>query len=1326
MNLKTRKVWKLKYMILTVLVFAVGICAYFGYQVYAADAITLEISGTNITNTTVDMKQKEIQIDMKSTGTVYDDANLYEISWTINTGGAFASVRQGTSQNIGIITALSPGVAELTVTVRDKLSAQGTVLAMARCSINVIFAIDTTGDDSIYKYINSSATEKSLVLYSNDAPVQLQLNFGNADSAQWIVMNSEIVSVGQWTGIVTPTGAGKTTIMATYTPEGSTTQSTASLSVYVIPRVTDSESDYNSKTFKKSMTTGLDRGAYIYLDTFFDEGNTEPLGDKVVWVIKQDDGANRKVIANSLPSASGGITSDLISLQPVSSKSSQLSVNAKAGKYYIEFYTAGTYKSEADWNGNPNKPYNPSVITLTVYASFDNYYEALSVGDSYSIANAFNLTISDYKKYFYSPILTYGGGSADNYATYSDTDTTINTKGVAQILARISPQASYINTIKELTNPSSSVAGQTTFNITLNIMDTFKLNVSSSNIYVNQTYQLIASGGSGLLDGTIKWSSSNTAYVTVTDQGLMKGVKVSTGIPDIVITASLVSDTGSIIKNASCTVSVQPTLSTFTVTPTTATMKVGESTTILTNIGSTITTAPLRWSSLDTSVATVEANPGNKSALIVAKKAGDTTITVYNTLTSSDPLSIKVKVVAPIDTITFDVASITEKKADGVDKVITLNISYTPTTANITDLTFNTANSSIATITSANTPGNGKAQATVTLKNLGKVDVSVVPKQYYNGTPAYCSITVLEAATSITLSATDVTLNAAYGTHPAETKQLSYQLTPSGADSKVTYSSTDSTCATVDANGLITAKKAGNTQIVARTEEGWLGYCNVTVKQPCESITFSPITYTMSTGSTYTPKYTLKPTNTTDTFTWKSSNTAIATVDANGVISAKKSGTTMIMVTSSSNVTSYITINVLDSVKSIALNYSSYALQKGNSFALIPTFTPATAYDTSVTWTSSDSSVVLMEEKKQDGIGAPYLKVTGLKGGITLITATTKDGGYIATCVVNVIEKATKVTVSPTSNYLKLGSTFTIKATVTNSTATNKKVTWSSSKKSVATVTSAGKVAGKKVGTAYITAKAADGSGASAQCKVMVVRKVTSVKLNKYTAKLLVGKSLVLKKTISPKNATVKTVTWSSSDNSIATVDSAGRILGLSAGMAKIRVKVNDGSGKYAICLVNVVEPVAATGVSVPQSEMTLAKGRNVQSGIMVSPANSTDSIKYFSDNKRVATVDKRGKIRTKRTGQATIYGQTSNGKYGYMDILVVGMDRTTLKMRQFDKETLSVDEISTGITWYSSNPMVASVTSGTVLGRKPGRATIYATVKGVKLSCKVKIIKIK
>ena len=151
---------------------------------------------------------------------------------------------------------------------------------------------------------------------------------------------------------------------------------------------------------------------------------------------------------------------------------------------------------------------------------------------------------------------------------------------------------------------------------------------------------------------------------------------------------------------------------------------------------------------------------------------------------------------------------------------------------------------------------------------------------------------------------------------------------------------------------------------------------------------------------------------------------------------------------------------------------------------------------------------------------------------------------------------------------MNVGETATLKATVLPSDAANKNVTWSSSDKKIAAVTSDGVVKGIKAGTAIITVTTV--SGKTAQCTVTVKEvQAASIKLNKSSVKINVGESVTLKAAVSPSNTTNSKVTWSSSNKKIAAVSASGVVKGIKAGTVTITAKTNN--GKTAVCTVTVL-----------------------------------------------------------------------------------------------------------------------------------------------------------
>ena len=163
---------------------------------------------------------------------------------------------------------------------------------------------------------------------------------------------------------------------------------------------------------------------------------------------------------------------------------------------------------------------------------------------------------------------------------------------------------------------------------------------------------------------------------------------------------------------------------------------------------------------------------------------------------------------------------------------------------------------------------------------------------------------------------------------------------------------------------------------------------------------------------------------------------------------------------------------------------------------------------------------------------------------------------------------------------LNVGKTYTLKVS-----GIKGKITWTSSQKSVATVSSKGVVKAKKKGNTVITAKYGKKKFI---CKVTVKQPVTSIKLNKTSATLNKGKSLTLKATVLPGNANNKSVTWSSSNEKVATVSSKGVIKAVGNGKAVIVAKAKDGSGKKASCKITVSTSSTPSKPNLPENNETI------------------------------------------------------------------------------------------------------------------------------------------
>ena len=175
---------------------------------------------------------------------------------------------------------------------------------------------------------------------------------------------------------------------------------------------------------------------------------------------------------------------------------------------------------------------------------------------------------------------------------------------------------------------------------------------------------------------------------------------------------------------------------------------------------------------------------------------------------------------------------------------------------------------------------------------------------------------------------------------------------------------------------------------------------------------------------------------------------------------------------------------------------------------------------------------------------------------------------------VEVKQLATGIMVNPTSATLYMGNTLTITPTVTPNNTSNKTVTWTSSNYNIATVTTSGVVTPKTPGTVTITAKTTDGTNKTATCSIEVKQRATGITVNPTSATLFMGNTLTITPTVTPTTTTDKTVTWTSSNPSVATVSSNGIVTPVKRGTVTITAKTTDGSNKTATCNI-VVDPVA-------------------------------------------------------------------------------------------------------------------------------------------------------
>ena len=320
----------------------------------------------------------------------------------------------------------------------------------------------------------------------------------------------------------------------------------------------------------------------------------------------------------------------------------------------------------------------------------------------------------------------------------------------------------------------------------------------------------------------------------------------------------------------------------------------------------------------------------------------------------------------------------------------TLTATISPSDATNKNVNWKSSNTSVATVSSS-----GK----VTAVTAGTSTITVTTDD--GGYTATCEVTVIAPVSGVSLDKSSLELV------EGSSETLVATITPSNAtNKKVSWKSSNTSIATVDQTGKVTAVKAGTATITVTTEDGGkTASCEVTVNAATVSVSgvsLDKTSLTLTEGDTETLTATVSPSNATNkNVSWKSSNTSVATVSSSGKVTAVKAGSATITVTTESGkktATCEVTVNPKTvSVTGIKLNVTSKMIMIGDSFTLTATVTPSDATDPSITWSNSNSSVVSLS----DGV------VRALSEGTSTITVTTKDGGYKASCKVTVTNDIT-------------------------------------------------------------------------------------------------------------------------------------------------------------------------------------------------------------------------------------------------------------------------------------------------------------------------------
>lgn len=945
-----------------------------------------------------------------------------------------------------------------------------------------------------------------------------------------------------------------------------------------------------------------------------------------------------------------------------------------AGNTYLYVYAVN---SDDEWYKLLPDPPRSLAVKVDFMISSDTNVAA--VGDTIQL----NSNISTSKK---------------NIVNWTSSDTsvaTVDTNGLVKALKRgtVTINANVVNEqIFGTRNTQSS-------SVTLDIIDTFSLNEIQHIVEVGDSFELNALVTES--QAAVIWSSSNNSVATVTadrsdsTKAVIKGVKKGTAV----ITATQVIN--GVSKTASCEVSVTQSvgLQTVTINPSTLSITRGQQYPLIAVFSPRNTdNQTVKWVSSDESVVKVD-----DQGVVSGIKGGEAVVSVV----AEDGIKVAactISVREPVSGIKLSTNQVTASLSLG-----NYQLTYTilPSGEGVNrDVTWSSSAPDVLTVNE-----NGY----VTFKKPGKA--TVIVKTVDVGTNGNlidtCEFYINKPVTAVDLDYTNVTLKI------DEDFRLSAKITPADASNQnIIWSSSDTGIVKVDDSGLITGVAGGSATILAKSEDsGATSLCNVTVYQPVTSVTISNESMTVRKGTEFWLNATALPNNAANKeIAWSSGDTRIATVDQNGKVTALEAGTCVINATSrDSGVMARCALTVTQPITGIYLNITERTIMKGDRFVVIPTITPSDADNKNVTFISSDDSVATVDN---NGI------VTGRGGGVAIIIAKTDERGLVASCQVTVQEFVSSVNIVTDVTNVNIGDSRQVTAEVLPETATNRGLTWNSSNRNVITVDENGRITAVGVGKADLYAYAADGSGVYDYKPVEVVRPVSTITVTPTSLSVPEGGSADIRATVAPSNATYLGVSWESSNNDVAIVDSNGNIIGVSAGTCTITANAIDGSGVSGKCRVTVTPTIPASAVTINAKSVTMLPGQTRELKARIKPTKSTESVQWLSADTSVATVSNTGVVTARGQGNTEIYAISSEtGVETSCEIIVLALNATSVTLEQYDSYDLDVFGATQKIKWYSNNKRVATVSAnGTVIGRMAGTTTITAKVNGKVLYCTVRV----
>ena len=853
-----------------------------------------------------------------------------------------------------------------------------------------------------------------------------------------------------------------------------------------------------------------------------------------------------------------------------------------------------------------------------------------------------------------------------------------------------------------ITATSGSASGNATVTVAQQVSEV-AVSPAADTLFVGDTLRLVAeafdANGHAVAGAEFTWASSDASVATVDGSGLVTG----TGAGEVEITA-----TSSGVTGRTALAVVAPVATTVAVTPDTVELAARGDTVRLTAEafdanGHAVAGAEFTWASSDASVATVDG-----SGLVTAAGNGAATITATSGSASG---SATVTVVQQVSEVAVSPAADTLFVGDTLRLVAEAFDANGHAVAGA-EFTWASSDASVATVDGA---------GLVTGTGAGEVKIAATTA----GVAGVAQLAVVASVPTSVAVAPDKVVFAALGDTARLTAEVRDQIGRVMEGVTVSWSSSDTTAAEVDASGLVTAAGSGTATITAAAGSA-SGSATVTVAQAVSAVAVAPAAVTLVEGDTLRLTAEAFDANGHPVagveFTWESGDTAVAVVDDAGLVTGTGAGEVEIAA-AALGVAGRVSLTVVAPVPTtVAVTPDTLA------FAALGDTARLTAEvrdqigrvmeGVTVSWSSSDTTAA---EVDASGL------VTAAGSGTATITAAAGSASGSAT--VTVAQAVSAVAVAPAAVTLVEGDTLRLTAEAFDANGhpvAGVEFTWESGDTAVAVVDDAGLVTGTGAGEVEIAAAAL---GVAGRVSLTVVAPVpTTVAVTPDTlAFAALGDTARLTAEVRDQNGRPmpdRAVAWVSGDTLVATVDSAGLVTAAGSGTATITAAAGSASGSATVTVAQAVSAVAVAPAAV-----TLVEGDTLRLTAEAFDANGHPvagvEFTWESGDTAVAVVDDAGLVTGTGAGEVEI-AAAALGVAGRVSLTVVAPVPTTVAVTPDTLAFAALGDTARltaevrdqngrpmpdrAVAWVSGDTLVATVDSvGLVTAAGAGTATITA-----------------